>query len=47
MAELLDHNRTPRSPARLRGKALVMNEHRIHRIFQIGVLLKGAHALIE
>jgi len=24
-----------------------MNEHRIHRISQIGVLIKGAHALIE
>jgi uncharacterized membrane protein len=24
-----------------------MNEHRIHRIFTISVLLKGAHALIE
>lgn len=24
-----------------------MNEHRIHQIFEIGVLLKGAHALIE
>jgi uncharacterized membrane protein len=24
-----------------------MNEHRIHRLFQVGVLLKGAHALIE
>ncbi len=24
-----------------------MNEHRIHQIFQISVLLKGAHALIE
>ena len=24
-----------------------MNEHRIHRIFQISVLLKGGHALIE
>jgi uncharacterized membrane protein len=24
-----------------------MNEHRIHRIFQLSVLLKGAHALIE
>ncbi len=24
-----------------------MNEHRIHQIFQISVLLKGAHALVE
>ena len=24
-----------------------MNEHRIHQIFQVSVLLKGAHALIE
>lgn len=24
-----------------------MNEHRIHQMFQVGVLLKGAHALIE
>ena len=24
-----------------------MNEHRVHKIFQIGVLLKGAHALTE
>jgi uncharacterized membrane protein len=24
-----------------------MNEHRIHQIFQLSVLLKGAHALIE
>lgn len=24
-----------------------MNEHRIHKIFQVSVLLKGAHALIE
>lgn len=24
-----------------------MNEHRIHKAFQIGVLLKGAHALLE
>src|SRR6266849_6939296 len=24
-----------------------MNERRIHRIFRIGVLLKGAHALVE
>ena len=24
-----------------------MNEHRIHRIFEISVVLKGAHALIE
>lgn len=24
-----------------------MNEHRVHQIFEIGVLLKGAHALIE
>ena len=24
-----------------------MNEHRIHQVFQISVLLKGAHALIE
>jgi uncharacterized membrane protein len=24
-----------------------MNEHRIHQIFEISVLLKGAHALIE
>jgi uncharacterized membrane protein len=24
-----------------------MNEHRIHQIFQMSVLLKGAHALIE
>ena len=24
-----------------------MNEHRIHQIFEVGVLLKGAHALIE
>ena len=24
-----------------------MNEHRIHQIFEIGILLKGAHALIE
>lgn len=24
-----------------------MNEHRIHQIFQISVLLKGAHAVIE
>jgi uncharacterized membrane protein len=25
----------------------MLNEQRIHRVFQIGVLLKGAHALIE
>lgn len=24
-----------------------MNEHRIHQVFQVSVLLKGAHALIE
>ena len=24
-----------------------MNEHRIHQIFQVSVLLKGAHALVE
>jgi uncharacterized membrane protein len=24
-----------------------MNEHRIHQFFEISVLLKGAHALIE
>jgi uncharacterized membrane protein len=24
-----------------------MNEHRIHQIFEAGILLKGAHALIE
>lgn len=24
-----------------------MNEHRIHQMFEIGILLKGAHALIE
>lgn len=24
-----------------------MNEHRIHQVFQISVLLKGAHALVE
>ena len=24
-----------------------MDEHRIHRIFQVSVLVKGAHALIE
>jgi uncharacterized membrane protein len=24
-----------------------MNEHRIHRAFQVSVLLKGAHALVE
>lgn len=24
-----------------------LNEHRVHRIFQVSVLLKGAHALIE
>ncbi len=24
-----------------------MNEQRIHRIFEVSVLLKGAHALIE
>lgn len=24
-----------------------MNEHQVHKIFQIGILLKGAHALIE
>jgi uncharacterized membrane protein len=24
-----------------------MNEHRIHQIFEVGILLKGAHALIE
>ena len=24
-----------------------MNEHRIHQAFEIGVLLKGAHALVE
>lgn len=24
-----------------------MNEHRIHQVFQIGILLKGAHAFIE
>ena len=24
-----------------------MNERRVHQIFEIGVLLKGAHALIE
>jgi uncharacterized membrane protein len=24
-----------------------MNEHRIHQVFQISILLKGAHALIE
>jgi uncharacterized membrane protein len=24
-----------------------MNEHRVHRIFEISILLKGAHALIE
>src|ERR1700704_2752463 len=24
-----------------------MNEHRVHQIFEISVLLKGAHALIE
>jgi uncharacterized membrane protein len=24
-----------------------MNEHRIHQIFQISIILKGAHALIE
>lgn len=24
-----------------------MNEHRVHRIFQVSILLKGVHALIE
>jgi uncharacterized membrane protein len=24
-----------------------MNEHRIHQVFQVSVLLKGAHALLE
>lgn len=24
-----------------------MNEHRIHQVFQVSVLLKGAHALVE
>ena len=24
-----------------------MNEHRIHQIFEVSILLKGAHALIE
>jgi uncharacterized membrane protein len=24
-----------------------MNEHRIHQVFQVSVLLKGAHALME
>jgi uncharacterized membrane protein len=24
-----------------------MNEHRVHQIFQVSILLKGAHALIE
>ncbi len=24
-----------------------MNEHRIHQIFQVSILLKGAHALVE
>ncbi|HEV2301345.1 MAG TPA: DUF2127 domain-containing protein [Stellaceae bacterium] len=24
-----------------------LDEHRIHRLFQLGVLLKGAHALVE
>jgi uncharacterized membrane protein len=43
----VDLDRRLVASARVASCGACMNEHRVHQIFQVSVLLKGAHAMVE